>query len=61
MLYTEGHAACSSEGWIISYDWDTGEEVTRKQLSNDVYTSGTDIYWVGIHNEDGSEISATNS
>lgn len=61
VLYKEGIPACSSEGWIIAYDWDTGEEVSRKQLSNDKYDSGTDIYWVGIHNEDGSVISADNS
>lgn len=48
-LHTQGHPACSSKGWLIAYDWDTGEEVSRKQLSYDVYESGTDIYWRGIH------------
>ena len=48
-IYTKGHPACNSEGWLIAYDWDTGEEVSRKQLSYDSYGSGTDIYWRGIH------------
>ena len=48
-LYKEGHSACTSEGWIVAYDWDTGAEVSRKQLSLDIYESGTDIYWRGIH------------
>lgn len=50
-LYKQGHAACSSQGWIVGYDWETGAEVegTRKQLSYDIYSSGTDIYWRGIH------------
>ena len=48
-LHTAGHPALSSEGWIISYDWETGEEVKRSQLSFDIYESGTNIYWRGIH------------
>ena len=48
-LRTQGHPACISEGWLIAYDWDTGVEVSRKQLSYDSYGSGTDIYWRGIH------------
>lgn len=56
VLYKEGIPACSSQSWIIAYDWETGSEVWRKQLANDHYESGTDIYWVGIHNPDGSII-----
>lgn len=48
-LYKKGKAACSSQGWLIAYDWETGEEVSRTQLSFDQYQSGTDIYWQGIH------------
>lgn len=48
-LYKKGHSACTSEGWIVAYDWETGAEVSRKQLSLDIYESGTDIYWRGIH------------
>ena len=48
-LRTQGHPACISEGWLIAYDWDSGLEVSRKQLSYDSYGSGTDIYWRGIH------------
>ena len=48
-IYKKGRAACSSNGWLVAYDWETGEEVSRKQMSHDVYASGTDIYWRGIH------------
>ena len=56
-LYKEGHAACTSEGWLIAYDWETGEEASRMQLSRDSYQSGYDIYWRGIHTRDGGTIS----
>ena len=55
-LYKKGHSACTSEGWIVAYDWDTGEEVSRKQLSLDIYESGTDIYWRGIHSVNEVEV-----
>ena len=48
-LHTAGHPALESEGWIIAYDWETGEQVKRSQLSYDIYESGTNIYWRGIH------------
>ena len=52
-LYKEGIPACLSQGYLVGYDWETGEEVTRLHLSNDSYGSGTDIYWRGIHLRDG--------
>ena len=55
-LYKEGHAACTSEGWLIAYDWESGEEVSRTQLSLDSYQSGYDIYWRGIHTRDGGTV-----
>ena len=57
-LRTQGHPACISEGWLIAYDWDSGLEVSRKQLSYDSYGSGTDIYWRGIHDPATGEIVA---
>lgn len=48
-LYRKGRAACTSNGYLIAYDWETGEEVSRKWLSHDQYESGTDIYWRGVH------------
>ena len=53
-LYKKGIPACRSQGFLVGYDWNTGEEVTRLHLSNDSYGSGTDIYWRGIHLRDGS-------
>lgn len=49
VLYKKGRAACSSDGYLIAYDWDTGEEVSRTWISHDEYDSGTDIYWKGVH------------
>ena len=57
-LATQGHPACTSEGWLIAYDWDSGVEVSRKQLSYDSYGSGTDIYWRGIHDPATGEVVA---
>ncbi len=57
-VYTEGHPACTSEGWIIAYDWDTGEEAFRTKLSYDMYGSGTIIYWRGIHDPVTGEVVA---
>ena len=57
-LRTQGHPACISEGWLIAYDWDSGLEVSRKQLSYDSYGSGTDIYWRGIHDPATGEVVA---
>ncbi|MBQ1257187.1 MAG: VanW family protein [Clostridia bacterium] len=33
----------------IYYDWDTGLEVKREEVSNDYYDGERDIYWVGVH------------
>lgn len=49
VLYKKGLSALTSDGYLIGYDWDTNEEVTSTWLSHDVYDSGTDIYWVGVH------------
>ena len=55
-VHTAGHPALASEGWIISYDWETGDEVERHQLSFDIYESGTNIYWRGIHDPVSGEV-----
>lgn len=49
VLYKKGLAALTSDGYLIGYDWETNEEVTSTWLSHDKYDSGTDIYWVGVH------------
>ncbi len=49
VLYKKGKPELDSEGWLISYDWDTDEEVKRYQLSFDSYSSGTTYYWRGVH------------
>ena len=48
-LKTEGHGSCHSEGWIVSYDWNTKQEVSREQISNDAYSPGVTVYWRGVH------------
>ena len=45
----KGKDGCVRQGWLISYDWDTGEEVERIQVSQDTYSPGTSIYFVGVH------------
>ena len=56
-LYKTGIPACMSQGYLVAYDWDTGEEVSRHHLSNDAYSSGYNIYWRGIHTRDGGVFS----
>jgi len=58
VLYKEGHGSCESEGWIVSYDWDTKEEVSRVQVNHDIYSSGINVYWRGVHAADGSIVGA---
>ena len=56
VLKQEGHGSCRSEGWIVAYDWNTTEEVSREQISNDSYIPGYNVYWRGIHNADGTVV-----
>ena len=55
-LKTAGHGSCHSEGWLVAYDWDTKEEVSREQISYDVYTAGVNVYWRGVHDANGNVI-----
>ena len=48
-IMKRGLPAMTSEGWLVSYDWVSGEEVSRKLLSRDSYASGTDVYYQGTH------------
>ena len=59
VLYKEGHGSCHSEGWLVSYDWDTQQEVSRVQVSYDMYSAGVNVYWRGIHNPDGTTTTTT--
>ena len=52
VLYKEGLGSCESEGWIVSYDWQTKQEVSRVQVNHDVYTPGINVYWRGVHKPD---------
>ena len=49
VLYKEGHGSCESEGWIVSYDWESGQEVDRVQVNHDIYSAGVNVYWRGVH------------
>jgi len=55
-LKTEGHGSCHSEGWLVAYDWDTKEEVSREQISFDSYVAGMNVYWRGVHDEKGNVV-----
>ena len=52
-LKIEGHGSCHSEGWLVAYDWDTKQEVSREQISFDSYVAGMNVYWRGVHDEKG--------
>jgi vancomycin resistance protein YoaR len=47
--YSAGKYGCTSQGWLVYYDWDTGEEIKRVQISQDSYSPGTSIVFVGVH------------
>lgn len=55
-LKTEGHGSCHSEGWLVAYDWDTKQEVSREQISYDDYVPGVNVYWRGVHDEKGNVV-----
>jgi len=46
-LESQGKPGCKSEGWIVAYDWNTKEEVSRTQISRDNYSPGASVYYVG--------------
>lgn len=48
-LKEEGKGAVQSQGWLVYYDWTTGEEVAREQESFDNYYAGVSVYWRGVH------------
>ena len=50
VLVSQGKDGCISQGWLVYYDWDTEEEVKRVQVSQDTYSAGTSVYYVGVHN-----------
>lgn len=47
-LESEGKPGCIAEGWIVAYDWDTKQEVSRKQISRDNYSPGASVYYYGM-------------
>lgn len=49
VLISQGKPNCTSEGWVVAYDWNTGEEVSRVMVSRDTYKPGASTYWVGVH------------
>jgi len=53
VLYRKGRGSCESEGWLVAYDWETGNEVERTKLSHDVYSAGVNVYWRGVHDPNG--------
>lgn len=46
-LESKGKSGCKSEGWIVAYDWETKQEVSRTQISRDNYSPGASVYYVG--------------
>lgn len=56
VLKLKGHGSCHSEGWLVAYDWNTKEEVSREQISYDSYVAGVNVYWRGVHDEKGNVV-----
>lgn len=56
VLYKEGLGSCESEGWIVSYDWETKQEVSRVQVNHDIYSAGVNVYWRGVHDPETGEV-----
>ena len=48
-LESKGKPGCKSEGWIVAYDWETKQEVSRTQISADRYSPGASVYYIGTH------------
>ena len=49
VLAEKGKDGCTSEGWLVAYDWETGAEVSRTLVDRDYYKPGVSTYWVGVH------------
>lgn len=47
-VVSNGKMGCTSEGYLVSYDWETGEEVSRTLLTKDSYSPSPRIIYVGI-------------
>lgn len=49
VLKSEGKPGLRSEGYLVYYDWESGEEVRREKLHTDTYAAMNTVFWVGIH------------
>jgi len=49
VIHTPGQPGCITQGWIVAYDWETQEEVSRVQVTNDHYQPSATVYYQGIH------------
>ncbi|OPZ66957.1 MAG: Vancomycin B-type resistance protein VanW [Firmicutes bacterium ADurb.Bin467] len=59
VLGSEAKMGRKSEGWLISYDWETGEEVKREKLSTDYYEPGVTVYYTGTQVRSGPSATPT--
>ena len=55
-LKEQGHGQVESEGWLVAYDWDTKQEVSREMINHDTYRPGISVYWRGVHDADGNVV-----
>ena len=49
VLQSEGKPGCFTQGWIVAYDWETRQEVSRVQVSSDHYKPSASVYYRGVH------------
>ena len=55
-LKEEGHGEVESEGWLVAYDWNTKQEVSREMINHDTYRPGISVYWRGVHDAAGNVV-----
>lgn len=60
-LQSKGKSGCISEGWIVAYDWNTKQEVSRTQISRDTYSPGASVYYRGIVDRAAGTINPTDT
>jgi len=59
ILKEAGRGAVESQGWLVCYDWETGEEVSRVKVSRDNYKPGANVYWRGVHDIESAYVAPT--
>jgi len=49
VVQSPGRSGCYTQGWVVAYDWETQQEVSRVQVSSDHYRPGATVFYRGVH------------